>query len=135
MSQSDFLSLAFESEPADESPTTSGEIAVGMYLYRESAAQNEDKSQKEVYVPVNAIPDEAYALIATWEASNLTSTTFSDHMEIDEEALNPLTVYFLEPAESAPPKRYGSTFWRSVSRRILALSRAQSMEDDLQISL
>ena len=133
------LSSAFGNEPADESPTIDDEEAAGIYLRRESAVSthNEGKPWKEEYVPVNAIPDEVYALFAAWEASSLTSIDSSDRMDI-EEASNPLSANMLGPAQSlkkcAPPKRYSRTFWRSTSRRILEMSRAQSLGDDLQAS-
>ncbi len=121
-------SISFENKP-----TTKEADAAGMYSHSESevSTQNEGKNREKVYVPVNAIPDEVYALISAWEASSLKSP---DCMDIDE-ASNPLSVSMLGPAQSlntfAPPKRYGRTFWRSASRRILEMSRAQSLVDAL----
>ena len=121
---------------AVESPSTNQAEAAGLFLDTEKAVlnPNEDKIREKKYVPVNAIPDEAYALIAEWEASNLTLMVSSDRMDIDE-ASDSVSANMLESAQSLnvfePPKRYGRTFWRSASRRILAMSRTQPMDDSL----
>ncbi len=70
----------------------------------------------EAYVPVNCIKPEVYAMIAAWEACELSRVKVDDREGGD-------TIDICETwhcsTSSAPPKRYYLTFWRSVTRRIL----------------
>lgn len=87
------------------------------------AAILEDSSTNDVYVPENDIPDEVLSLIAAWESSNLTFSRMDSSV-----SSAPAVICMLEPAACAhfkPPKRFFRTFWRSISRRILALSSTQ----------
>ncbi len=129
MSQGDSALLAVPNELATEGPLTK-------ITETESAILSKDecRSKMEVYVPVNAISDEVYSLIAAWEASDRSSTISSDCVNIDENSVQ-VSLIMIEPAQVlddfAPPKRYHRKR-RSASQRILALSSAQSKTNDLQ---
>ena len=61
---------------------------------------------------------------------SLTETSPIDKMELDEPLVSIIDDMF-EPVRTlkvfAPPKRFHRTFWRSASRRMLALSKNQLM--------
>ncbi len=113
----------------DNSDSIVDDIANGQKVERTDAGL-EDIS-KESYVPVNFISDEVYALIAAWEASSL--ATSSDGIDI-ENASVPLVSASrnnIEPTrhidDFTPPKRFYRTFWSSISKRIIASSRSQTI--------
>ena len=90
------------------------------------------------YVPDNLISAEVYGLIAAWEASTLTTPSLADCMELDVASVSVSQTMFEPlrcPNDSAPPKRFYRTFWRSAARRILELSNTQPMETDPETSL
>ncbi len=110
ITQSDFATLVAEYQHDESwSPNVTKKAISDL-------AATEDKIP-QAYVPVNFIPPEAYALIAAWEASNSTTAGLADHMDI-EYASAPVAQDI--DNDLAPPKRFSRTFWRSVSRRILA---------------
>ena len=116
MAQPDFATLAVKDELSDESQKTN-ETAI---------RENEGCIS---CVTVNFIPEEVCAFIAAWDASTLTTSSSSSDMTLGSASV-PFSQHNYEPARRlnafAPPKRFYRTFWRSVSRRILALSKAQT---------
>ena len=89
----------------------------------------------ETYVPVNYIPEEVYAMIKTWELKH------KDRMEVSDStsqtgaasSSNAPIIDNYEPidyeplricSQSAPPKRFYRTFWRSAARRMLECEKA-----------
>ncbi len=130
MPQPSFTSLAVHQELADESLPKS-EAGVLIFEGKQSALLAHVKSGAKTYgAPVNFIPDEADAFLAALESAYLTETNSSDPMDLDT-ALVPVSCTIFEPArclkEFAPPKRFYRTFWRSIAKRILALSHMQTM--------
>jgi hypothetical protein len=129
MSQADFASLAIRTELADESfdtkATDASDIAVGKQHDVQTYAENGKKTASEVYVPVNYIPDEVLIFIEAWESANWSSKSPCDSMVLDEVSIS-VSQDMFEPTRSvkviAPPKRFYRTFWRSITRRIIALS-------------
>ena len=87
--------------------------------------KHEENTSKEVYGLVHFVTDEVHTSISAWEASNLVTITAVDHMDL-EVARSPGSQNILDPTrllnDVSAPKRFYRTFWRSVSRRILALS-------------
>ncbi len=132
MSQADFASLAIRTELADESfdtkATDASDIAVGKQHDCndvQTVAENGKKTASEVYVPVNYIPDEVLIFIEAWESANWSTKSPCDWMALDEVSI-PVSQDTFEPTRSVkvipPPKRFYRTFWRSITRRIIALS-------------
>ncbi len=88
----------------------------------------------EVDVPaINLIiPDEVCTYNSAYDSVILTIQG-SDPMDLDA-ASETVSKNKFEPArcldDTAPPKRFYRTFWRSVAIRILALSNIQTMHDE-----
>jgi hypothetical protein len=116
MSQSDFVSLAIENE-----------LAVELAVL--TTTQNKKKFSSDPYVPVNFIPGEVFAFIAAWEEASTSTAPTSSTFVNQDESLVAVSRSVFEPFrrvnDFAPPKRFYRTFWRSVSKRILALSSMQ----------
>ena len=81
-----------------------------------NSAHSDGKIGMEVdnYVPVNLLPEEVRAMIKAWELER-------EKMEVSATDAPALEDY--EPlrtcSQTAPPKRFFRTFWRSVTRRLL----------------
>ena len=116
MAQPDFATLAIKDELSDERQN-----------HKEFSIRANEGCIS--YVPVNFIPEEVCAFIAAWDASTLTFSSSSSDTTLGSASV-PFSQHDYEPArrqnDFAPPKRFYRTFWRSVSRRILALSKAQN---------
>ncbi len=80
--------------------------------------------EDEAYVPLNTIEPEVYAMIAAWEAFEIS------RMKLDEaagDALDTTSIFCRESdrlTPCRPPKRYYLTFWRSVTQRIIKLKHS-----------
>ncbi len=108
-------------------------ISVKNKDYSLTDASNEDETSMENDA---ATTDELHALIAAWETSTLSTKISSESMDLDLvpeyfSAFSEIhhTLHKFEPsrrvtedASFSPPKRFYRTFWRSVTRRILASS-------------
>ncbi len=118
MPQSDFASLAIQSTLADESTRYNATEVYGLSVSKPSIVSNHSKDD-QLNVPVL---DKKCIVIAECESSSLTSS--SDHMDLDFVSEGNFEDMF-EPArplkEFVPPKRFYRTFWRSLSRRMLAM--------------
>jgi hypothetical protein len=131
MAQSDFSTLAVQHELVDENPKTDEvEYKCSSISEQDAASAFDVKPSMEADVPGDFIPDEVYALIAAWELTDCSlGMTPSDRMDFDADLVPPSPNIF-EPVRRlktfAPPKRFYRTFWRSASRRILALSSTQT---------
>lgn len=114
MSQSDFASLAVRNEPADEK-----------YEFDTVHVDSHGAGLIPVNTDVKLAIDEARASFAVAESSKLKTMNVANRMDI-EETFMPVPKYVFEPVRcmknAAPPKIFYRTFWRSVARRILALS-------------
>jgi hypothetical protein len=116
-------------------------LAVRHELAAESADQNEPevcdfltgdaKPSSKAYVPVNFIPAEVCAFLAAWEASYLAKMDLSDHMQLEltsvpgpHNGIEPVRF----PSDLAAPRRFYRTFWISLTRRLLEISRTQSSD-------
>ncbi len=127
-------SMATHTELADESRNQHAAENSDELVRHHSAALShmEEIPSEEAYIPVNSIPPEALAVIAAWESFNMKSIISSDRMEIDETA-TPVSLDTVEHSGPPsylhldPPKRYCRTFWRSFSRRVLALSSTRNV--------
>ncbi len=129
MPQSDFESLAMETELADDDLNTRDtEIhanSEGNQQNMLTVVKNEDgmNSSSTYYVPVNFIPDEVLAYNADWESAYLSQMGSSDSMDLDSFTVSVSQGVF-EPtrrlSDFAPPKRFYRRIWRSMTRRILA---------------
>ena len=88
-------------------------------LYATGKTLYEDES----YVPVNFIPEEAITMIKEWQQKRAEQKQMSSMNESDEHV--PASLLSQEPlrtcANSAPPKRFYRTFWRSAARRLLQI--------------
>ncbi len=85
------------------------------------------------YVPVNCISDEAYAFLAAYEARmTLRVPVKDDCKSLDTRDLDTLKMYDPERIlpNSAPPKRFFRTFWRSITLRMLDLAYEQPKVDE-----
>jgi hypothetical protein len=130
MSQSDFEFLAVQNELADERLSSKAPSVENAYGGKQSVFLTQDQTKentsKKMYAQIH-INDEVHALIATSETSNLVTATLFDSMDLDV-AMPPVSQSIFDPIRRldnvSPPKRYYRTFWRSVSRRILAMSIA-----------
>ncbi len=122
MAQSGFTLLSVKNELPEEGTRPSNEIS-----HRPKHVKSEAIPYSQVYVPVNFIPAEVCAFLAEWEGSYFAKMGSLDHMEL-ELASVPASQNVLEPvrclSDLAPPKRFYRTFWRSVTRRILEISRS-----------
>ena len=85
----------------------------GSSISRKAAIQEQD-----VYVPVNYICPEAYALLATFNYQ----ACDSERMDVD--SCSPAST----STSMAPPKRFFRTFWRSISLRLLDHSAQRAHE-------
>ncbi len=130
MAQSDFTSLAVRYELADEDICSKRTEAKSISECNQSALRTfeevEVKGSKEVYTPVNFNSDELYAFLAAWESSTVAMKSLNDCMDFksaplpdSKDSFDP--VRFLN--DSAPPKIFYRTFWRSAARRILKMSK------------
>jgi hypothetical protein len=133
MSQSDFELFALENEhQEDTSDASVDDIAKGQKVEREEA-ELDGKTSKESYVPVNFISDAVYEMIAAWEAASSTTSFDGIDLDVSSVPLVPVSKLSIEPArhidDLKPPKRFYKTFWSSVSKRIIASSRARIMKD------
>ena len=126
MAQSDFACLAVQYELADESMLVDeADVQCSSLIYLSQAG----KASMEACT-VNYVTDELIAFLSAYESSNLTMPRSSDQMALDE-ASTSVSQDILEPArflnDFAPPKRFHRTFWRSMARRILALSSMRKL--------
>jgi hypothetical protein len=124
MVQSDFATFDFQRKLDDEirSCNTAGENSKFSMSEHGDSAQNQ-KQEHELSIdvaPVSFITEEMYSSNAAWESSEMAIPSY-DCMNMD------LASDMFEPhrclKEFTAPKRFYRTFWRSVSRRMLALSR------------
>jgi hypothetical protein len=117
----DIRSCSDESEEARE--------YCGSYLGSKGAAltlaKKKDETSRAQYVPlnINQDQDDGYGLIEARESMDLTATMISSRMEQLQNKFEPAR----RLKDFSPPKRFYRTFWRSTSRRILALSIKQAM--------
>ena len=115
MPQSDFAWSAIQHALAEDILHRYDEAAENGVSVSQKAKEY-DKTLSTTPVPVTFTSD---ALVTS------KSTSSVDHMDIDENLVSIMDDMF-EPIrtikELAPPKRFYRTFWRSLSRRILALS-------------
>ena len=97
-----------------------------------SVSDKADGLQKDDYVPQNYISPEVYALLAAAEASfALRADKPGTDMDLDCNDQEPTLQAQSEPIEqsdpdyglpstlAAPPKRFYTTFWRSVTLRLM----------------
>ena len=133
MAQSNFTSLAVRVHDESENQQAY-EAKVCIHLNQTAALTNDLKCEalkceadymSNVYVPVNFIPDEAFAFLAAWDAAYITKASPLDAMELDTVSL-PVSQIEFEPTrrlnDFAPPKRFFRTFWRSIARRVVESS-------------
>jgi hypothetical protein len=78
--------------------------------------------------PANFTPLEVSESPTVWESSNLSSATLFGCVDVCA-VLEPVAREMFEPdrclGEMLPPKRFHRTIWRSMTRRILAVSRTK----------
>ena len=72
-------------------------------------------TQDDNYVPVNLIPDEVRGMIKAWQLQRRERMEVSSTDAPASEDHEPLRTC----SQTAPPKRFFRTFWRSVTRRML----------------
>jgi hypothetical protein len=81
--------------------------------------------------PASGIDSRVYAMLAAWEACEITRKKFE---QAEESTMESNSNYVLGPLRCtptfAPPKRFYVTFWRSVTRRMVAQTR-RSIESDV----
>jgi hypothetical protein len=138
MSQSDFASLAIQTELVNESFNTNESEAISIAYGNLHASQTDEKSNdtktSDVCIPVNFIPDEVLAFIADWESTKSTSLCPCDRMAlipvipVSQNGFEPVRRLADIASPIAPPKLFYRTFWRSVTRRIVALSSTPSAQ-------
>jgi hypothetical protein len=100
-----------------------------------SSSSNSDKAEKltqDAYVPVNYISPEAYAFLIAAEASaaRRSNEIATAHVGLDLNVIGltshaPSAAHGWYPhvlSSTAPPKRYYTTFWQSISLRLLEQS-------------
>ena len=128
MAQPEFLSLAVKSNTNEIKHTRevhcicaeNQSAFTGAFLT--SAYEGDEVSTINA---VDFIPGEVYALLEAWKSSDIATMSPPDRMDLDA-VTQPFSVDIFEPVRrvpvAAPPKRFYRTFWRSASRRILALS-------------
>ena len=128
MAQEDFATLTLGSQSED--------LVCGTFPHlTSSSTAKKSHSFDESYVPVNYIPEEVYAMIKTWElkhkdrmavfdsTSQTGATSSSNAPMIDN--YEPIDYDPLRTcSQSAPPKRFYRTFWRSAARRMLECEKA-----------
>ncbi len=80
--------------------------------------------EDEAYVPVNAIKPEVYAMIAAWEAFEISRMKLSGtEGSVDDTNSRVVCEPLHTMTTNQPPKRYYLTFWRSVTQRIIKLKQ------------
>ena len=129
MSQSDFATLVVQNELAEKNPEpeSSEEEVNVVSKVKQSVdlprAKSEDNPSM-VDVSANCFPDVMHDFVAAWEASDNASTNSLDINAalVSEEMFEPTR----RLTDFAPPKLFYRTFWRSASRRILAMSSKQT---------
>jgi hypothetical protein len=136
MSQSDFLSLAVQSNSTNEIKH-SREVycicAENQTAFTSAFLTSACKGDKVSINAVGFIPDAVYPHLEARKSPDITTTSMFNPMDLDAVTL-PFAEDIYEPVRcmkvAAPPKRFYRTFWRSASRRILALSeRAHDVVD------
>ncbi len=90
-----------------------GVVTTSDELLRASSSDEARSSAKlaDVYVPVNEIKEEVYAMLAAWESHALQSP--------DVAAREPYFEPFRCLSDAGPPKRFYRTFWRGVTRKLV----------------
>jgi hypothetical protein len=87
-----------------------------------SGTANSERYIHGDYVPENFIKDEVYAILAAFEKDPLQRASVTQENHTMDTAMEEAYVDF-EPrrllTDSAPPKRFYRTFWRSAARRLL----------------
>ena len=78
--------------------------------------------EEESYVPVNFIPEEAITMIKEWqqkraELKQVSGSVNESGEHLSADLLSPEPVRIC--AQSATPRRFYRTFWRSAARRVL----------------
>ena len=108
MAQDDFDSLVIARESDDLMHDT---------FPRVDSTHPEGKigTKDDNYVPVNHIPEEVRAMIKAWELQRREKMEVSATDALELEDYEPLRTC----SQTAPPKRFFRTFWRSVTRRLL----------------
>ena len=117
MTDVDFLFVPhLQHVPCAHDATGHDSVSAGESAKSEKA----ETSDREEYVPVNYISPEVYALLAAAEASaarraqNLHAASADIcNIEADGQGLEPCL------AAMAPPRRFYTTFWRSITLRLL----------------
>ena len=108
MAQDNFDSLIIAGESDVVMLDTDGPVHL-------SYSDDQVGTQDDNYVPVNLIPDEVRAMIKAWQLQK------REKMEVS--TIGAPTLEIQEPlrtcSQTAPPKRFFRTFWRSVTRRML----------------
>ena len=130
------IALGFQSVPLQPVPCVQDAMDAMDLDYvprRGSSSSNSDTKaewpMEDAYVPVNYISPEAYTLLIAAEASVAprANVLAASDIEMDSNAVG-LTLQAQSAAHgwyshvlssSAPPKRYYTTFWRSISLRLL----------------
>ena len=125
MNQSDFALLAAIPGEPEESPQSSyAEVHSCKQSVELQHVKCEDKMEE---VSTNCISNALYGFVGEWEVPTMNLMSSSDGMDIDAASISK---EMFEPTrrvtDFAPPKRFYRIFWRSASRRILALSSSQT---------
>ena len=107
-------------------------VAMDLESVSRSGSSNSDKTERlnqDDYVPENYFSPEVYALLAAAEAAAARRADALDASDIEPvlmglgsslQAQNATPIGWCYPVSStAPPKRYYTIFWRSISLRLL----------------
>ena len=124
MSQSDFATLVVQDDLAEKSPET--ESCKAEVLDFSKCQERVDLQHAKSEVLATCFSDAMYDFVAACEASCM-SSAYSFKC-VDTNAAS-VSKEIFEPSrrltDFGPPKLFYRTFWRSASRRILALSSEQ----------
>ena len=119
MSQSDFATLVVQNDLTEKSPESESKC-------KEMVDLQDAKSE----VLATCFSDAMYDFVAACEASCMSSAYSFKCMDnnaasVSKEIFEPTR----RVTDFGPPKLFYRTFWRSASRRILALSSEQKKQD------
>ena len=127
MSQSDFATLVVQNDLAEKSPETESSKAEILGFCKERVDLQHAKSE----FSATCFSDAMYDFVAACEASCM-SSAYSYEYGMDTNVVS-VSKDIFEPSrrmtDFGPPKLFYRTFWRSASRRILALSSEQKKQD------
>ena len=129
MSQSDFATLVVQDDLAEKSPET--ESCNAEVLDFSKCQERVDLQHAKSEVLATCFSDAMYDFVAACEASCM-SSAYSYEYGMDTNVVS-VSQDIFEPSrrmtDFGPPKLFYRTFWRSASRRILALSSEQTKQD------